>query len=513
MYMVSLDLFLKKMDLGRFKDYKRNVQTFMMNLYHLFENAVGRFGSRPFLVQHGRVWTYNKMYQEVQESVSSKRFKEMPQHFRFCHRGSNSPALVCDALATWKAGGIFVPLASSLPSQTEAFMRCLVRSVDQSNAIASPPIRDHQPLKDTALFLFTSGTTATPKAVVLTHENVMSNLIMIGKRIPDTLINHEHSSFAFLPWYHSYGLTCELLFLMSRGACIHLPSSSSPNPAQFMKELSQANPSLLFTVPRFLQKIQKTSERTMWWMPNRFQKYLLFGNRLERLCVGGAKIDSNALQFFKNSWNLPIHQGYGCTETSPMISLQSDTDIVEKSSCGRLLEGTAAYLTSQGELCVRGPQVCHGYLSPENTLLRPPEQFLHDGFFNTRDVCTLDHDQRVMFKYRDASHWKLQNGKFVDPGHIENALLTLPGIEQCVIIGNHESHLQVCIYHERPISAEKLFQKIKKHLLQKGFAPYEIPTRVHLLVEPLSQKGGTLSLKQEPLRNIIQQTYFHKPVY
>lgn len=477
-----------------------------MSLFRVFEQSVSRFPHRPFLSCGAQSWTYLDMWKLVNET--KKKQIGLGRYHRWMHRGYNSPFFVSELLSTWSLGATFVPLSPHLPKETQKLLTFIVKPFGSPHVVARPPVHQDETYRtenDIALILFTSGTTSLPKPVLLTHENIWCNLQMIQQRIPSHVIDETDSSLAFLPWFHSYGLVCELLFMMTRGGHINI----APSPSTLMRDIRAMNPSLLFTIPRFLDKVQKGNDRSLWFLPRFLQKRLLFGNRLKRLCVGGAKINSETLAYFHSQWDLPVHQGYGCTEASPMISLSSVDETHHFTSCGQLLDGVDAYINETNQLCVHGKNITPGYLTDNNSIARPKSHFLSDGYFNTQDTCTLDENRHLTFLFRDASQWKLQNGKFVDPEHIESAVSNLSCIQQCAVIGNNESHLQMCVVLSEKISEQKLHDDIQKLLQDKGFAHHDIPRRLHILSKPLSVEDGTLSLKQEPLRSVLHKMYFH----
>lgn len=340
----------------------------MKNIFHLFQKSAQRFPSRPFLVESGGQWTVT--YADLEQQVLARRQTLHDQglrpHCRWVHRSHNSVDFVRDMLAVNACGAAFVPLSPEIPTKT-------VEAVDR---LVGPTLRGEWPSgwrdRDDPLstILFTSGTSGTPKGVLLSQSNLFTNVAMIGQRIPETLVSHTDQSYAFLPWFHSYGLVCELLFLMSRGASLVLPTTRSPR--LLVDGIRRVQPTLLFTVPRFLEKMEQVSKR-YWYVPDFLKRRAMLGGRLRYLSVGGARVAPSTLAFFRQTWRTPVFQGYGLTETGPMVSLQSPVGMAN--GCGRPLDGVTIRVGATGELELQSPSVCQGYLGSNNTVWRPPKSF------------------------------------------------------------------------------------------------------------------------------------------
>lgn len=475
----------------------------MKNIFHLFCHSVEKFASRPFLRTPQKTWTYEDMYKKVSEVGKQYDTQGLCKGHRVLYQGYNSQDFVSTMLAVWSRNAMFVPVSPDLSCSTIQLMTGLVRPFGSPRAITDVP-RGFRG-DDLGLVLFTSGTTAFPKGVVLSHENIMSNLQMIHARIPESVVSENDTSFSFLPWFHSYGLVCELLFLMSRGASLHL--ANSKNPKEFIKEMRSTHPTLLFTVPRLLDKIKSNATHQFWWMPSFVKKYIFFGKRLRYICTGGAPCEPSIMEYYSERWCIPVFQGYGLTETSPMVSLASMSD--GSSSCGAPLEGIETRIDDHGVLHVKGKNVSQGYLDFDNRLSKPVDKFLDDGWFSTGDSVAFDAKHRLVFRRRQTGLWKLTNGKFVDPGLLERHVQGLPEVDQVAIIGNEKDFLKAVVFASRPCRHDILLDKIHNLLVERGFQKYEIPKEVILLQTPFSVSEGTLSIKQEPIRHVIQQMYYN----
>jgi len=478
----------------------------MKNIFTLFSRTVETNPGRIFLSSgHARL-TYNDVYKKVKTKVNDLREQGLRPHHRLLYPSTHSVDFVVHMLASWKCGATFVPLSPDFSSRLQTKIKDVVRPFGSID----PETRPLDGLSEQcapAVILFTSGTTSEPKGVVLTHQNILSNLDMIDAYVPDDVISFYDASFSFLPWYHSYGLVGELLFLMSRGATLHF--SNERDPKKIVRQIRQSKPTLLYTVPRFLEKIKHASDNALWWVPKQLQKPILFGKNIRIMSVGGAYCSPHTITFFNDSFRIPVLQGYGLTETSPMISLTTLKDFNDGTtgSCGRPFPQLETLIHDDGELLVRGPNVTPGYLGKDNTIIRPPERFLDDNWYRTGD-CVQQTDGFLYFQNRLSGLWKCANGKFIDPVHIETCLLELSCIEQAVVLQNKEQ-LELFVFGKGLHNNNKdtLLHEVHTHLKAHHFQSHEIPVCLHILQRPLSIRDGTLSLKFEPVRHAIQHMY------
>jgi len=504
----------------------------MKTVFGLFQTTVRRFPSRPFLVESGKTWTYADMEQNVLERRQQLHQQGLLPNHRYLYTGYNSVGFVQDMLAVSAHDATFVPVSPDLPVTTVEAIRNLVQPHDKNKNILhleppqalplSLPRGWTNPQDGLSTILFTSGTTSEPKGVLLSHTNLMSNVGMVGKRIPENVVSYEDHSYAFLPWFHSYGLVCELLFLMSRGASLVLPDKKDPR--YLLQEMRRSKPTLLFTVPRFLEKVEQVAKR-YWFIPDVVKKRAMLGSKLNYISVGGAPINATTLSFYRDRWNIPVFQGYGLTETGPMVSLSSPEDAMDPhlgTSCGSPLDGVFVRVhKSTGELELKSSSVCQGYLGSDNSVWRPPDKFLDDGWFRTGDVMGVhcsdkSSPQRLVFRHRQTGLWKSSTGKFLDPSHIEKTLLGMTGIEQVAIIGNGKPTIKAVLYLSASASShnscniDRMVQNIREHLGSRGFQNHEIPKEIIVVDTPFSVQDNTLSIKQEPKRHVLESMYYNK---
>jgi long-subunit acyl-CoA synthetase (AMP-forming) len=505
----------------------------MKTIFGVFQTTVKRFPSRPFLVESGKTWTYADMEENVLQRRQELHQQGLLPNQRYLYKGYNSVGFVQDMLAVSAQHATFVPISPDLPGTTVEAIQSLVQPHDKNICEQALPRGWVAPEYDgLSTILFTSGTTSEPKGVLLSHSNVVSNLDMVSKRIPDNIVSHEDHSYAFLPWFHSYGLVCELLFLMSRGASLVVPERRGPR--HLIEEIRCVNPTLLFTVPRFLEKVHQVSKR-YWFIPDFLKKRAMLGSKLKYLSVGGARVEASTLSFYRDRWNIPVFQGYGLTETGPMVSLSSLEHALDpnlETSCGSPLDGVFVRVHKDtGELEISSPSVCQGYLGPGNSVWRPSDKFLDDGWFRTGDVMGVDNSdyptsdmttsdyptsdmttspQSLVFRHRHSGLWKSPTGKFLDPSHIEKTLLGMKGVEQVAIIGNGKPYIKAVLFLSENNDTMMMLQYVQERLRQHGFQNHEIPQEIIVVDTPFSVQENTLSIKQEPKRHVLESMYYNK---
>lgn len=321
-------------------------------------------------------------------------------------------------------------------------------------------------------FIYTSGTTGKPKGVLLSHANICSNINGVSTFFP---IDHSDISVSFLPWAHSFGQTCELHSLISRGAAIALAESVE----KLVDNFAEVRPTLMYAVPRIFNRIydgvnkkmaagggmkkvlfdaalsnaakrknlkaQGRSSAIVEAKHKMLDKLVLskiralFGGRVRYALSGGAALSTEVGEFIDNLGIL-VCEGYGLTETSP-ISTANRPGARKIGSVGRPLPGVEIIIdktviddpnSDDGEILVKGPNVMQGYHNlPEQTA----EVIREDGAFRTGDLGRVDDDGFLFITGRIKEQYKLENGKYVVPGPLEESLQLSPFIAQAFVNG------------------------------------------------------------------------------
>jgi len=295
-----------------------------------------------------------------------------------------------------------------------------------------------------AAIVFTSGTTARPKAVLLSNANLLSNA---GAAV--AVLDLGESTFSGLPFFHTYGLNCGVIASLLRGT--HLTVNG--NLRTMLRDLSLSGAETMFTVPLILEVLWKNArdnlEKSGKWKSaegilrecSRFKRAALlmtkqarkelhevgFGS-LNTVICGGAHMDekiSEAMEIL----GISVLQGYGITECSPLIAVNRNhfrrTDTV-----GTILPGWDLKLEN-GEILVKGPGVMTGYFNDAEATARA----VIDGWFHTGDLGALSPDGQLSIVGRIKNLIVLKNGKKISPEHIEALICQIPQVKDAVVYG------------------------------------------------------------------------------
>lgn len=290
------------------------------------------------------------------------------------------------------------------------------------------------------VILFTTGTsTGAPKGVRLSQDNIVSQLRMLRAHDPSgSLMTEKDTTLSFMPWYHSYGL-CEILSVIDRGAQSYPHRYSTP--LKFWWSLQYSQPTILFLVPRILESIKDKIQHSKIYrsLDPEMLRRVWFGARIRYLVSGGSYLDPDLRYFYHACMGLPILQGYGCTEMSPMIAMQNVIPPdVHCNDVGEILPGVRVHADpGTGVLKVNGPNRFMGYLG--ETILD-----LEDDYA-TGDVGTLIAG-KLHIMGRESNTMKLDNGRFLHLEAMESEwkrVMLEPG-----------SHAKICMYLD-PTDGEK----------------------------------------------------------
>jgi long-chain acyl-CoA synthetase len=409
---------------------------------------------------------------------------------------------------------------------------------------------------DLATIIYTSGTTGEPKGVMLTHSNLVSNLI-------DSSGHHdfgEHdTALSVLPLSHVFERQAMYMYLHKGMAVYFAESLQTIGP-----NLREVCPTVLVGVPRIFEKIyQRIRERAaekgkvatalLAWsisVAREYAKFVLarkpvpallklkhsiasklvfskwqqaFGGRMRLLVSGGAAL-SEDLSYIYVGAGIPIVQGYGLTETSPVITTSS-IDEIRPGTVGKAIPNAEIRIAEDGEIEVRGPNVMRGYYNkPEETRA----VFTSDGWFKTGDVGTLDPDGFLRITDRKKELFKTSGGKYISPQPIESAIKASRFVNQVVLIGAERkfpaalivpvweqlesycklkgievtSRSELC-HHPRIVD---LIQR-QIDALTPNLAKYEKIKKVALLENEFTIEGGELTPTLKVKRRVIDEKY------
>ena len=319
---------------------------------------------------------------------------------------------------------------------------------------------------DLATLIYTSGTTGRPKGVMLTHKNLVSNSLASRKRLP---LGSDSKSLSFLPLCHVYERMISYLYFYT-GTSIYYAESLET----IGDNLREVQPDVFTAVPRLLEKVYdkivaKGSELTgikkalFFWALGLGQKYELngangafyefqlklankiifnkwreaLGGNAKAVASGAAALQPRLARVFLAA-QIPVMEGYGLTETSPVLAVNEEAnDGVRIGTCGRPLDNVQIKIADDGEILAKGPSVMLGYYKNEQAT---KEVFTEDGWFKTGDLGTLVEGQYLKITGRKKETFKTSGGKYVAPQLLENKMKESSFIEQIMVIGESEKH-------------------------------------------------------------------------
>jgi long-chain acyl-CoA synthetase len=407
-----------------------------------------------------------------------------------------------------------------------------------------------------ATIIYTSGTTGEPKGVMLDHSNLSSNALD-GFRDYDCW--PSDLALSFLPLAHVFERVMDYGYFF-RGVSIAYVEQMQT----VAEALLEVRPTMAAAVPRFFEKIyanilDKGRERTgferkifdwalrvaqeavpwraygrnaspglkwKWQVANRVVYAKIragLGGGIRRFVCGGAPLSPELAEFFW-SVDLPIYQGYGLTETSPVVAANLPTGN-KVGTVGRPIPNVQVRIADDGEILVKGPCLMQGYYrKPDQTR----EVFTPDGWFLTGDIGRLDEDGYLIITDRKKELLKTAAGKLVAPAPIENLLKTGPLIANAMVVGDGRKFLSVLIVPNFPaIEAEarradrevstpaqaiadpwvRDLISCEMERLTSSLAQYEKPKRFALLEQDFTYASGELTYTMKVKRRVIEQRY------
>ena len=342
--------------------------------------------------------------------------------------------------------------------------------------------------------LYTSGTTDEPKGVLLTHENIASN---VAAKLAAINVSANGLRLNFLPLSHIFARTCDWYICLASGCPMGLGRADN-----IFQDCRDFQPTYINGVPRFYDKCKQEIESSSNSLRN------LLGGKIEVCNCGGAPICDETFDFF---WEhgVPLITGYGLTETSPVISTMTP-NLVRKGTVGKPVENVQTRIADDGELLVRGPNVTRGYYNNETETNAASE----NGWFKTGDLAEFDADGFLRILGRKKELIVLSNGFKVAPTKIESALGRSPLIFQSAVFGDNQKFLialvvpsQKCIeqYPENSEMKHQIEIAIKNSL--QGFAKFEQIGAFEVLTSPLNVESGLITAKGSLRRAKIRENF------
>jgi long-chain acyl-CoA synthetase len=410
--------------------------------------------------------------------------------------------------------------------------------------------------EDLATLIYTSGTTGEPKGVMLTHSNLVSNLVDSSSHFS---FSEADVALSVLPLSHIFERQALYMYLY-RGMAVYYAESIETIGAN----LREVSPTILVGVPRIFEKIYaRIKERAaeegklkvalLSWAVKLAQDYArrtiygekisaslklqhalalrlvfsrwkkAFGGRIRLLVSGGASLPEDLGLLYVGA-GIPIVQGYGLTETSPVIS-SCAVDQNRAGTVGKPIRNVEVRVAADGEIEVRGPNIMRGYFNkPEATR----EVFTDDGWFKTGDIGTLDNEGFLRITDRKKELFKTSGGKYIAPQPIEQMIKGSRFVNQVVLVGNERkfpaalivpvwelldsyaelkgikvnSRKELC---EHPRIIDLFERQIAAHTSE--LAQYERVKKIVLLEHEFTIESGELTPTMKVKRRVIDEKY------
>ncbi len=278
--------------------------------------------------------------------------------------------------------------------------------------------------EDPATLIYTSGTTGLPKGVILTHSNVVSNVQAMdaATNIPDHFTN-----ICFLPLAHIAERIVSLYMPIVKAAHVNF----CPNMDDLMPMLRQVEPSLFFGVPRVWEKIAAGLRAN----PAAIPAHVGLGN-VEWAFSAGAPLTADVQQYFKDA-GISVMEGWGMTEATGVATTTS-AETLRIGTVGKVIDGNETKLLEDGELLIRGPIVCAGYLQEDGSIVPAVDE---DGWLHTGDIGREDEDGFLYIVDRKKELIITSGGKNVAPVALEALLKNHPLVGQTLVYGDREKYI------------------------------------------------------------------------
>ena len=437
----------------------------------------------------------------------------------------------------------------------------LVLGEDQSNQEKVEERKNKVKTDDLATIIYTSGTTGIPKGVMLSHQNIVSNVFAGALRIPLEAGNNR--TLSYLPVCHIlerfYLYLCQYY-----GVSIYFGESLD----KIGENLKEVKPNLITAVPRVIEKIfdkiyskglelkgpkkklffwavdlglrYKPYSANGWWYEFQLKiaRKLIFskwkeavGNNLDLIACGSAALQPRLASIF-GAAEIPIMEGYGLTETSPLVAINDLRNNGYKiGTVGKVIDKVEVKIADDGEILCKGPNVMMGYYKEEALT----KEAIVDGYFHTGDIGEIDNEGFLKITDRKKEMFKTSGGKYISPQLLENVMKQSRFIEQIMVIGDGQKMPAALIQpnfdfikewerihgitvdktNEEIISNPKVIERIQEEvtLLNEKFGNWEKIKRFELTPDIWSIAGGHLTPTLKLKRKIVMDKYidlFHK---
>jgi long-chain acyl-CoA synthetase len=438
---------------------------------------------------------------------------------------------------------------------TKHWTELLTLGADESNQAEVEAKKESIHTDDLATIIYTSGTTGKPKGVMLSHKNIVSNVLDSAPRIPFDAGNS--TALSFLPICHIFERMI-LYIYQYYGVSVYFGESIE----KISDNLKEVQPTVITAVPRLLEKVYdkiyaKGGELTgikkklFFWAIDLGLKYepygangfwyefqlkiarkLIFskwkeglGGKLDLMVSGSAALQPRLTRVFAAA-EIPVMEGYGLSETSPVIAVNDQRNKGFKiGTVGKVIRNVEVKIAEDGEILCKGPNVMLGYYKDEEKTA----EALKDGYFHTGDIGEIDKEGFLKITDRKKEMFKTSGGKYIAPQLIENAMKQSRFVEQIMVIGEGEKMPAAFIQpnfefvkewaklhnvtlgssNEEVVKNEEVKKRIDTEIeeINKKFGHWEQIKRFELTPDVWSIDGGQLTPTLKLKRKIIKEIY------
>lgn len=501
----------------------------MANLLELLQESAKQYGSITALseIKNNKYIdiTFKELYENVTKAAIKIKSLGISEGSNISLCGGNSINWIISFFGIIGADCTVVPIDTKLNKKSKNFIyefseskiiitnskdfddHCNILSFDDLLDLKTSQEININNLKNIiSLILFTSGTTGDPKGVMLSHENILSNIQVI-REIADT----EQSSFSILPLSHVYELTCNLLASIRNGTKVHFCSSLDSK--NMFNELKMIKPNIMPVVPLILDKIKTNclkniskSRITMFifkYTPKLFGYLLRKKTGLTNLkffFCGGAPLNVETEKFF-DLLGLKIIQGYGLSETSPLVSV-NPLNKTKLGSVGKIIKTCSVRIgkndeKTNGKIFVKGPNVFKGYFKNKSST----NQVLKNNELDTGDIGRFDEEGYLYITGREKFIILGPNGENIYPEQIEELVDQIEFVQESVVFSNDQKKLYVLLKLSDSITQKNI--EIKRSI-EKINSELEVGKRISkiYLFNEEFPKTSTQKIKRDFLNNI-----------
>ncbi len=473
-----------------------------MTLSTLLTETAKKLTDKTFLKFKKRKFTYSEIDKSVTLTSGGLRKTGLNIGDKAAIIMKNCPEYIISYFAILRAGGIAVPVNTLLIAKEAAYIlkdsgcKVLIYDSHYKDLISEIknriphiktlmfdeiPVETAEPFTgsehDIAVLLYTSGTTGFPKGAMLTHFNLISNVEACTKVMD---VTHKDKVLLFLPLFHSFSFTVCVLLPVFSGAGIVLLESVQPF-SKVISSIFKDKITLFVGVPTIYNILSK---KKIPFILKYILKYLIS----IRICVSGAAaLSEDTIRLFEKRFEIPLLEGYGLTEASPVVSVNPINGVRKPGSVGPPLSGVNAAVTGEdgirknigetGELIVKGPNVMKGYLNKE----QETADVIKDGWLYTGDMAKIDRDGYIFIVDRKKD-LIIVDGMNIYPREVENAAMKLSQIEECAMAGVPDSrgYEIPVLFVKKKDNAVLSENEIRAHL-KEHVSKFKMPRRLVFL--------------------------------